>query len=98
ATPATPTVAAGPQAPPRRTLRGAAERGGPDLPSAPRWHRRLAAAVLRLAPGVLVAALGVLAAIALNRLVPPIGVLTGAVVMGAIVANARLLRPSWAPG
>jgi uncharacterized integral membrane protein (TIGR00698 family) len=119
-----PTVAAGPQAPPRRSLHGAADRDGEHGSASgsasgdgghgpasghdfavgsragivPGWRRRAAAVVRRLGPGILVAALGVVAAIALNRLVPPIGVLTGAVVLGAIAANARLIRPGLAPG
>jgi uncharacterized integral membrane protein (TIGR00698 family) len=108
-TAATPTVAAGAQAPPRRPLLGAAVRRhkagrlGAALrrqkaePGGAAW-RRVAQIVRRLGPGVLVAAVGVVVAVALNRLVPPIGVLTGAVLLGAIAANARLIRPGLAPG
>jgi uncharacterized integral membrane protein (TIGR00698 family) len=77
-TAATPTVAAGPQVPPRLPLRGAAAR--------------------RLGPGVLAAIAGVVVAVGLNRLLPPIGVLTGAVLLGAIASNTGLIRPALAPG
>src|SRR5262245_2013352 len=77
---ARPPGAAGAQAPPRRPLLGAAVRR-----LAPGALGGLALGQLgRLAPGMLVAAAGVVLAIVLNRLVPPIGVLTGAVILGAV--------------
>jgi uncharacterized integral membrane protein (TIGR00698 family) len=99
ATSAAPTVAAGAQTPSRRPLLGAAVRrrnaAALELAAA---LRRVVRASRRLGPGVLASAAGVVAAIALNRLVPPIGVLTGAVLFGAIAANIGLVRPVLAPG
>ncbi|WP_051110461.1 YeiH family protein [Longispora albida] len=55
-------------------------------------------AAQRLVPGLAVAACGVALAVVVSSFVPAIGTLTGAVLLGAIAANAGLIRPSHAEG
>lgn len=53
---------------------------------------------MHLGPGLLVAILGVAAAWAAHALVPQVGILTWAVLLGAVVANLRLLPAAARPG
>ncbi|WP_412542723.1 putative sulfate exporter family transporter [Longispora sp. K20-0274] len=49
-------------------------------------------------PGLAVVACGVTLAVLANKLLPAVSALTVAVLLGAVAANAHLLRPSFAPG
>jgi uncharacterized integral membrane protein (TIGR00698 family) len=52
----------------------------------------------RLAPGLAAVACGVAITFLLNRLLPAVGTLTAAVLLGAIAGNLGLIRPGFAPG
>ncbi|WP_245687088.1 YeiH family protein [Streptacidiphilus griseoplanus] len=59
---------------------------------------RLSAGASRSAPGLAVALSAVGAAVAVNRLLPAVAVLTAAVALGAAAANLRLLPAATRPG
>lgn len=52
----------------------------------------------RLVPGLAAVTCGVAVAFLLNRLLPVVGTLTGAVVLGALAGNLGLIRPGFGPG
>ncbi|WP_067169629.1 YeiH family protein [Microtetraspora niveoalba] len=62
------------------------ERAAPPAP---------ASRVVPLLPGLALTVAAVVLAVLLNRLVPAIGILTGAILLGVVAANSGLIRP-WA--
>ncbi|WP_067125275.1 YeiH family protein [Microtetraspora malaysiensis] len=62
-----------------------------DEPAAP---RALGSRLVPLLPGLALTVAAVVLAVLINRLVPAIGPLTGAILLGVVAANTGLVRPS----